>query len=112
MSDFRGTAGGDGVVQADSFQLDSTELMTAVYNASAVVDVTSLIDGAGATSSSITVTGAVLGDFVLISCSLDLQGMLLTAYVDAANSVKFRVQNETGGTIDLASATFKVKVLR
>lgn len=87
-------------------------LASVVINASAVVDVASLIDGAGATSASITVTGAALGDFVLISCSLDLQGLTVTAYVDAANSVKFRVQNETGGTIDLASATFKVRVVR
>jgi len=92
--------------------LNDTDLFLNVLNASAVVDVASLIDGAGATSASITVTGATLGDFVLISCSLDLQGLTINAYVDAANSVKFRIQNETGGTIDLASATFKVKVLR
>lgn len=92
--------------------LAAETLADKVFNASAVVDVASLVDGAGATSASITVTGAALGDFVLISCSLDLQGLTVTAYVDAANSVKFRVQNETGGTIDLASATFKVRVVR
>jgi len=92
--------------------LAAETLATVVINASAVVDVASLADGAGATSASITVTGAALGDFVLISCSLDLQGLILTAYVDAANSVKFRIQNETAGTIDLASATFKVRVVR
>lgn len=87
-------------------------LASVVINASAVVDIASLVDGAGATSASIPVAGAALGDFVLISCSLDLQGLLINAYVDAANSVKFRIQNETTGTIDLASATFKVRVVR
>lgn len=94
------------------YEINAVTLFSGVLNASAVVDVASLLDGAGATSSGITVTGAALGDYVLISCSLDLQGMTLTAYVSAANTVKFRMQNESGGTIDLASATFKVKVLR
>lgn len=111
--DGKGTSMPHGVnAQGVGYNLNDVSLFTAVVNASAVVDVASLADGAGATSSGITVTGAALGDFVLISCSLDLQGMTLTAYVSAANTVKFRMQNESGGTIDLASATFKVKVLR
>lgn len=92
--------------------LPAETLASVVINASAVVDVASLVDGAGATSASIPVTGAALGDFVLISCSLDLQGLTINAYVDAANSVKFRIQNETTATVDLASATFKVRVVR
>lgn len=98
--------------QGVGLYVNDVSLASIVLNASAVVDVASLADGAGATSSAITVTGAALGDFVLISCSLDIQGMTLTAWVSAANAVKFRMQNESGGTIDLASATFKVKVLR
>lgn len=78
---------------------------------SAVYDAASLIDGAGATST-ITVTGAALGDYVVaVSCSVDLQGILLTGYVSAADTVSFRLQNETTGTIDLASATYRAVVL-
>ena len=72
----------------------------------------SLSDGAGETSSSITVTGAALGDFAICSAPYDLQGISCNAYVDAANSVKIRLQNETGSTIDLASGTWKVKVIK
>ena len=78
---------------------------------SATVDVASLLDAAGATSSGITVTGAALGDFVLFSHGVDLQGISATAYVQAADTVEVRFQNESGGTLDLASTTTRVLVL-
>jgi hypothetical protein len=84
---------------------------TNVLTASTTWDVGSLADGAGETKSGITVTGAALGDFVDASLSVDLQGMLLTAWVSSANTVAARIQNETGsGPIDLASATLRVRV--
>jgi len=71
-----------------------------------------LVDGAGETSSGITVTGAAFGDFVIVAAPYDLQGITCTAYVSAANTVKIRLQNETGGVIDLASGSYKVRVLQ
>ncbi len=74
-------------------------------------DVGSLVDGAGETyGSDITVTGAALGDFVEIGCSINLQGVRVFGWVKSANTVNVRAENETGGTIDLASATFYVQV--
>lgn len=72
----------------------------------------SLNDGAGETSGSITVTGAALGDFVQVSAPYDLQDITVTAYVQAANTVEIRVQNESTNTINLAEGTWKVRVLR
>jgi hypothetical protein len=69
-----------------------------------------LADGAGETSSGITVADAAFGDFVDVAAPYDLQGITATAYVSASNTVKIRVQNETGGAIDLASGTWKVRV--
>lgn len=69
---------------------------------SAVNDVTSLIDAAGATTSH-TVTGAALGDYVFVSHNVDLVGVHATAYVQAADTVEVRFQNESGSTLDLAS---------
>ena len=77
---------------------------------SATLDVASLADGAGATST-VAVTGAALGDFVLVSLGVDLAGITVTAYVSAADVVSVRVQNESGGTVDLASTTVRVRVL-
>jgi hypothetical protein len=77
---------------------------------SATYDAASLVDGAGATTT-VTVTGAALGDFVTaVSFGVDLQGITVTAYVSAANTVAVRLQNETGGAIDLASTTVRVRV--
>lgn len=76
---------------------------------STTYDPPSLADGAG-TTTTVTVTGATLGDFADVSFSRDLQGISVTAYVSAADTVSVRFQNETGGTIDLASGTLRVKV--
>ena len=67
----------------------------------------SLNDGEGETSSAIAVPGAVLGR-TIVQCvaPYDLQGITLNAWVDAANSCKARLQNETAGTINLASGTW------
>jgi len=69
-----------------------------------------LIDGAGETSSAITVTGAALGDTVQVFPPYDLQAILCTGYVSATNTVTIRLQNETGGPIDLANGSWLVRV--
>ena len=60
------------------------------------------------TSTTVTLTGAALGDIAAASFSLDLQLMQLTAYVSAANTVTVVLQNGTAGAIDLASGTLRV----
>lgn len=77
----------------------------------ATYDLTSLVDAAGATEATITVTGAALGDYVLVSVPIDLQGIIVTGYVSATSVVSVRFQNETGTTIDLASTTVRVRVI-
>jgi len=72
-------------------------------------DAASLIDAAGATGT-VTVTGAALGDFAEVSFGVSLQGITCTAYVSAPDTVSFRLQNESGGTIDLASTTVRALV--
>lgn len=83
---------------------------SSVLTGSATYDPPSLADGAGATTT-VTVTGAALGDYATASFSLDLQGITLTAYVSAANTVTVRFQNESGGVIDLASGTLRARVV-
>lgn len=70
----------------------------------ATYDPGNLVDGAGVTTT-VTVTGATLGDSALASFSLDLQGVILYPWVSAADTVSVRFQNETGGAVDLASGT-------
>tara|TARA_R100000808_G_scaffold24832_1_gene58640 strand:- start:246 stop:953 length:708 start_codon:yes stop_codon:yes gene_type:complete len=72
---------------------------------SATVNVSSLGDGAGE-SFDITVTGATTGDACLAAPVVDTQELTITAHVRATNTVEVRVQNESGGTVDLASTTW------
>lgn len=71
-----------------------------------------ITNSSGVTSSAITVTGAALGDFVMVATPYDLQGIDATAYVNAANSVKIRLNNLTGATVTLASGTWRVRVVK
>ncbi len=80
--------------------------------ATSTINPPSLANGTGVTSSGVTVTGAAFGDFVSVAAPYDLQGILATAYVSAADTVKVRLHNGTGGAIDLASGTWTVVVWR
>ena len=71
----------------------------------------SLVDGAGETSPNIALAGAKLGDFIVAAAPYDLQGITMTAYMQANDVAKIRLQNETTGTIDLANDTWFVRSL-
>lgn len=85
-------------------------VLAGMISGSATLDVASLADGAGATHT-VTATGAALGDFALVSHGVDVAGISVTAYVSAADTVSVRFQNESGGVVDLASTTIRVRVL-
>ena len=86
------------------------QLLTAsVLTGSKTHDFGSLADGAGE-STDVTVTGAALGDFAMVSVGVDVTDMTVTADVVAANTVQVRAQNESGGTVNLASTTVRVVV--
>lgn len=79
--------------------------------ASKTWDPGSIADGA-ILSTTVTVSGAALGDFALASFSLALpDGMTISAYVSATNQARVTLRNNTGGAVDLASGTLAVAVL-
>lgn len=90
----------------------SLNLLTGLLSGSTTFDPSSLTTYTGVTSSGITVAGAALGDIVLVSSSIDQGGVMANGYVSAANTVKITVFNATAGTIDLASSTWKIRVLK
>jgi hypothetical protein len=59
-----------------------------------------------------TVTGAVLGDFAIVSASAGLLGLQLTANVQATDTVRLLVQNNTASPIDPGVATYYVRVFK
>lgn len=79
---------------------------------SATSDVASIAAGTVATVS-ITVTGAVVGDFVVFSTSAaPAAGLIISAVVTAANTVEVRLANPTGSAIDPASMTYYARVIK
>ena len=83
--------------------------MSTVYTGSATWN-PSLIGTGNEESQDITVTGAVVGDIVQVSFSLDLEDLELTATVALANTVTCVLSNRTTGTITLSSGTCRVRV--
>ena len=87
-------------------------LFSDTWSVTATINADSLSDGAGDTDT-VAVPGVALGDMVLgFSTGVDRAGITITGYVNAANSVTLRVQNESGGTVDLASTTVKLVIAR
>jgi hypothetical protein len=66
---------------------------------------------AGTTTTTVTVTGAALGDYAACSFSLTSAGIMMTAYVSAANTVTVVLFNPTAGAIDLGSGTLRCMVV-
>lgn len=79
---------------------------------SVAFDPPSLTNGSVSTAT-ITVTGAAVGDKAIGSLSTlpHANGWLITAYVSQANTVLLTIQNQTGGTVDLASGTASALVI-
>lgn len=75
-------------------------------------DPASIANGAGLTSPNATVQGATFGDVVDVAAPYDLQGLLATGYISAANTVRVRLHNATGVAINLANGTWTVIVRR
>jgi hypothetical protein len=73
-------------------------------------DAGSIADGDEA-AKEITVTGAALGDFVVVSHGVDVADLACVGQVTAANTVTVTLLNNTGGNIDLASSTVRAFVI-
>lgn len=68
------------------------------------------IAAAGTETTTVTVTGAALGDYASASFSLSQAGLNLTAYVSAADTVTCVFSNPTAGAVDLGSGTLRARV--
>ena len=90
---------------------NEVELCSGILNGSATWDPGSIADGSFE-ANDITVTGAALGDFAVASFSLDVEDLIINAAVTAADTVTVQLSNQTGGPVDLASGTVKVKVIQ
>jgi len=79
------------------------------FESTATLNPASVANGAG-TTTTFTCTGAILGDILTVGPGVDMQGLLFSASVTSTNNCAVRIENATGGTIDLASSTWKYVV--
>ena len=98
----------DKTVSQDARDLFGTLIM---LDGSVTWDAASIADG-DMEAKDITVTGAALGDFVVVSPSIDITDLQLTGSVTATNTVTAVLSNSTGGAVDLASMTAYARVIK
>lgn len=94
----------------DGYKVKVANLDSVTYKET-TINPGSLVDAAGATVS-VAVTGANLGDWVLVSAPYDLQDIIVTGYVQAQDVVEIRIQNEGAATVDLASGIWRILVIK
>lgn len=63
-------------------------------------------------SSDVTVKGAALGDFVIVSLGVDTVDAVVAGAVTASNVVTVTLLNNTAGAVNLASTTVRIVVLK
>jgi hypothetical protein len=81
-----------------------------IFTAEATLDFPSISSNA-TESLTMTVAGASTGDSVAIGAPAGIEaGLVWSAVVTAADTVTIRVQNDTGGSINPASATWRATV--
>jgi hypothetical protein len=68
------------------------------------------IDAGASQTTTVTVTGASLGDFAVASLGVSAAGLVVTAYISAADTATVVLFNATGDAVDLASTTLRVLV--
>jgi hypothetical protein len=78
---------------------------------SATWDPGNLASGSSQTTT-VTVTGAALGDYAIVSFSLSLSGTAMVGYVSASNTVTVVHSNLTGAPVDLSSGTLRAMVIK
>lgn len=72
------------------------------------------VTAGGVQTASVTVTGAAVGDCVILGLDVDnmLQGLVFQAYVDSTNSVTIQCQNFNASTRNPTTKTYRVTVLK
>lgn len=71
----------------------------------------SLIADGNEEAKDVTVTGAVLGDFCLVSMDKDVKDLVLDAQVISTNNVTCILANNTGGNVTIDSGNVFVRVI-
>lgn len=98
--------------------IDSPKLSAEVINfnqlegiSSIIATISATIPNTTGTTITGTLTGARFGNLVLLGNSANLQGVTVTAYVSAIDTISIRLQNNSGGSVTFTSLALTVVVL-
>lgn len=112
-TDYRATAGGDGIVVADAFRTGAgVSAPLVVLSGTVTFDPPSLTTGAFATSSAIPVTGIALGDAIDLYPPYSTQGIMYQASPSSTGNMIINLTSCAAGTVDLASGSWGYVVKR
>ena len=101
------------VASDNGFIAGTGATVTSVLTAASTINFPEIAAGATSDSSGITVTGAAVGDAVMVGVPAAIEaGIVVTAYVSAADTVKVRAANVTASPINPASGSFRVVVVK
>ena len=101
------------VVSDNGFVAGTGATVTSVLTATSTIDFSSISANTTSDSSGITVTGAAVGDAVMVGVPATIAaGLVVTGYVSAAHTVTVRAANVTASPIDPASGSFRVVVVK
>jgi len=101
------------VASTNGFIAGTGATVSSVLTATSTINFTEIAANTTADSSGITVTGAAVGDAVMVGVPAAIEaGLVVTGYVSAADTVKVRAANVTAAPIDPASGSFRVVVVK
>jgi hypothetical protein len=97
----------------NGLKVGSGDTITKVLRGTVAVDLASVLTGA-VTEATVTITGAVAGDTVIMTPPATFTAGLVatSARVSTTDTVKLRVANLSGGTVDEASGTWAYMLIR
>jgi hypothetical protein len=108
-----------GLIGSDASQVSTNAMLgTGAFQDLRFVDVSfeyappPLAGGAMATKTGIAVSEAEFGDFVFVSASQPLQGVIANGYVSDANLCDVMLYNCKGSTVNLASGVWNIRLMK
>lgn len=93
-------------------QANSTQAKAARVVATAVDTITDTVLANASSAHTVSVSGAGVGDAVIVNPGAGIQGLCVTGFVDSAGSVTYVLSNPTTAPITITGIDFDIMVLR
>lgn len=107
------TAPGGGTLNGTQISISTLGIDGADTQAGSAAWAPGEITGGQSAATTMTVSGATVGDMVLVShAGMGANNLMLSAHVSSTNTVRIVMSNPTSSAITPTSATLKVLVLR